>query len=480
MTRKTFRLAAVVATTAILVGACGGDDDDAASDDTAAVETAAPSDDTVAPDTTTASDETAGADTTTASEDTEAESGAGSGWTVNTDECVDPDRVNEPIEGTVTIAASAPLSGGPAAAAFAPVVAGYQAYIDYANEQGLLPGYEIVLNVGDDQYDPALTPGVINDGLDAGANLVSGVLGTPSNAAIRDVLNEECVPHLNALTGAPMFGEPVEYPWTLGSALPYNVESAIYAAAIARDFPDGATVALFTINNDVGLVYKEALEELAGEYNLELVDDQTIEATDTAPPAAQLSSIAGNAPDVIIAVPLGAQCPTFLTELANQKAANAGWEPQVYLTSACSSPLILGAAGPAADGIHSLNPTGALDVTHPDNAAVPGVAVYLETMEAAGKSDTVPTSAAGWINGETTVEILRRAAESPAGLTQASIIEAARSFDFQPGVVRDGITYKTSGEEDGYMVESAQIIEFDAETKTFIDVGDVITDFESS
>ena len=51
-------------------------------------------------------------------------------------------------------------------------------------------------------------------------------------------------------------------------------------------------------------------------------------------------------------------------------------------------------------------------------------------MEAEGLSDTVPTSAAGWTYAEVTVEILRRAAESPEGLTQASIINAARNFDY--------------------------------------------------
>ena len=47
---------------------------------------------------------------------------------------------------------------------------------------------------------------------------------------------------------------------------------------------------------------------------------------------------------------------------------------------------------------------------------------------------------AGWNVGEVTVEILRRAAESPDGLTQASIINAARNLDFHPLLVREGMT----------------------------------------
>ncbi len=343
-----------------------------------------------------------------------------------------------------------------------------------------MPDHEITVSFGDDQYDPALTPGVINGALDDGAHLISGMIGTPNNLAVRDTLNEECVPHLEAASGDPAFGEVVDYPWTMGSNLPYDTEWQIYAEDVAAEFPDGATAALFYVNNDAGLVSKEGFEEVAGDLGIEIVDDQTIEAAESAPPTAQLGSIAGNEPDVIVAFPLGAQCPVFLTELANQKAANPGWEPRVYLTNTCASPLILGAAGEAANGLYTSGAFGAVDITNPDNQTIPGVAEYLEAMEAAGLADTVPTSAAGWTYAEVTVEILRQAAESPEGLTQASIINTARNFDYQGSLIREGIPFKTNGEEDGYLVESAQIVQYDAATKFLNDVGELITSFESS
>jgi ABC-type branched-subunit amino acid transport system substrate-binding protein len=52
-------------------------------------------------------------------------------------------------------------------------------------------------------------------------------------------------------------------------------------------------------------VYRTAFEAAAEEAGIEIVDSQTIEAADSAPPSAQLNSIAGNQPDVIMAVPLG-------------------------------------------------------------------------------------------------------------------------------------------------------------------------------
>jgi ABC-type branched-subunit amino acid transport system substrate-binding protein len=481
MKRSTTRAVAAFAAVA-LVAACGGDDDDddAAEPTDAVTATSAATGDTDAPATTAGSDTTTATDETTEGSDTTAASGGGDAWTVNGEDCIDPDRINEPIEGTVKIGSSGPLSGGPAAAAFAPVIQGMQLYIDYANENDLLPGYEIEISFGDDQYDPALTPGVINGELDAGAHLVSGMIGTPNNKAVRDLLNEECVPQLLAGSGDPAWGEAAEYPWTTGGILPYDVEAKAYAEAIGRDYPEGATAAVFYISNDAGVAFKDGFTEVAGEFGIEIVDEQTIEAPETAPPAAQVSSIAGNAPDVILAFPLGAQCPTFLTELTNAKAANPDWEPQVYLTSTCASSLILGTAGPAANGILTSPNTGLVDLNNTENHSIPGVAEYLEAIEAAGLGNTVPTSATGWLFGEVTVEILNRAAESPDGLTQASIINAARNFEYSPSMVREGVVFKMSGEEDDNTVEDVQIMQYDAETMLMTDVGELITSFRSS
>ena len=157
----------------------------------------------------------------------------------------------------------------------------------------------------------------------------------------------------------------------MGANLPYDVEWKIYAQHVASEFPDGAKAALFYVNNDAGLSSKEGFEEVAGDLKIDIVDDQTIEATESAPPTAQLSSIAGHAPDVIVAFPLGAQCPVFLNELANQKAAHPGWEPRVYLTNTCASPLILGASGDNANGLYTSAAFGAVDITNPANQTIP-------------------------------------------------------------------------------------------------------------
>ena len=288
------------------------------------------------------------------------------GWTVDTSNCSDPDRANAPIEGTVRIGSAMPLSGGAAAAAFAPVAQGLQTYITYANEQGLLPGYTLEVTIGDDQYDPALTPGVVQGIIDGGVDLFAGDIGTQQNLAVRDTLNEECIPQINLLTGDPAWGyEAEEYPWTTGLLIPYDTESRGYVQSIVDNFP-GSKIGVFYVNNEFGNVYMDAFKEAADAAGLEIIAEQTVENGDEAPPQAQVAAIADAAPDVIMATPLGAQCPTFMTEMANQLAVRTDWHPAVYITNTCASPLILGIAGANADGLYTSARMGLADVANPD------------------------------------------------------------------------------------------------------------------
>ena len=462
MNRKSFRVGSLIVAGVLLVAACGGSDD---SSSTEAPSTEAPSSE--AP----SSDAPSSEAPVTEAPSTE--------WAVNTDDCVDPEAANAPITGTVKIGNVLPLSGSVAAIAFAPVKSGFEAYIKLANEQKMLGDTVIEVAFEDDQYNKDLTPGAVNKLLDAGVNLFSGIIGSPNNAAVRDTLNEECVPQLLALTGSPAWGEVEDYPWTTGALAPYSIEAKVYASLLKTQFPDGAKVALFTVNNEFGQVYLESFKEIADapDSGIEIVDEQTIEADSSTPPTAQINSIASNAPDAIVAVPLGAQCPTFLTEVANAKAANSGWEPNVFLTNTCASSLILAGAGAAADGLFTSN--NLVDVNDPAVAAKPAVADYISYMTAEGFADIVTTAGAGWNVAEVTVAILHQASESASGLTRASIMNAARNYAIVPSLARDGVTLKMSGAQDVFQAESLQVVQFDFASGTFKDVGDLITEYES-
>ena len=143
--KRARRLTAVsiVASGLLLLSACSDDGDDEASTDTTEA-----TDDTAAPD-------------DTATDDTADDGGEASAFEVDTADC--PDDATEPIEGTINIGATMPLSGGAAAAAFAPVAQGMQNYITFANENEIVPGYELVLTIEDDQFNSNLTTPAVEE-----------------------------------------------------------------------------------------------------------------------------------------------------------------------------------------------------------------------------------------------------------------------------------------------------------------------------
>lgn len=478
MNRRRTTFAAFAATAVLLVGACGGDD--SGSDATTAAPTTG-AETTTAP--TTSPSDTAGGDTTVAPDTTGAAptTAAPSDWTVPTDDCADPDAATAPIEGTIKIGSVMPLSNSPAAAAFAPVKQGLEAFIAYANENDLVPGHQLELSVQDDQYNADLTPGAVSTLIDSDVSLFTGIIGTPNNLAVRDTLNAECIPQLNNLTGATEWGDDVEgYPWTTGALIPYFVESKAYLNAIHEAYPDGAKVALFTVASDFGDQYLEAFKDGAEEAGIEIVEEQTIEPTSADPPTSQVGAIASAKPDVIMAVPLGAQCGQFTQEVEKAKAQNAGWAPDIYLTNTCASSLILALAGDSANGIYTSASGGILDVGNPDViAANPAAKVYADYMTNGGYGDYT-TASAGWVVGEVTVAILTQAAGSDAGLTRASIMDAARNFNFTPTLVRQGVSYTLNGDTDTYLVTDVQVVQYDATAKTFTDVGTLQTDLYGS
>jgi ABC-type branched-subunit amino acid transport system substrate-binding protein len=306
---------------------------------------------------------------------------------------------------------------------------------------------------------------------------LSGIIGSPNNLAVRDTLNEECIPQLANMTGLPAWGtDAEEYPWTTGQMIPYDIESRVYMQALKDQ--GVTTVGLFYVSTDFGLSYADTVKAEAADFGLEVVAEETVEPADGAPPVGQLTTIAAAAPEAIIAVPLGAGCVTFLGALAEKKAQTPGWTPLTYVTNTCASSLILRLAGANADGMYTSNQL--IDVTDPANAADPDVQAYLEFMADLGKSDLVTTATAGWTAAEVTVAIIKQAMESPEGLTRASIINAARNFNYEPTLGRPGVVYKTNGLDDGFPAESLQVLQYDADSATFTEIGDVVTAFESS
>ena len=69
--------------------------------------------------------------------------------------------------------------------------------------------------------------------------LIFSSLGTAANSAIQKYMNAKKVPQLFVATGATKWGDPKNFPWTMGLQPNYQSEGRIYAKYILENHPDG-------------------------------------------------------------------------------------------------------------------------------------------------------------------------------------------------------------------------------------------------
>jgi branched-chain amino acid transport system substrate-binding protein len=464
---RTNRLIALAASGALALAACGSDDASTGTDAPEATES------TEAPNATDAPDSTEAPDSTDAPDTTE---GAASGaeFVVDTEACDDPDAATAQVEGPLKIGTSIPLSGGPAVL-FAPFGAGQQAYTAYYNaEFGGIGDQPIELIVKDDQFTADLTKANVDELVfDDEVTMLSGIIGTPNNLAVQADLNAQCIPQLWASTGAPDWGNVEEYPWTTGLLVPYAIESRVWAEHVVAEIGEGATVGLFTVNNEFGQAYVDAFTELAAENGIEIVAEETIEVSDSGAPSGQMTNLVEADPDAILAVPVGAQCIAFMTELGNAKAANPDFAPQVYQTATCANPLFFGAvSNGGADGVYSSS--NAKYVADPVYADDEAVQTFLDAMAAYAPDINASdqTALAGWLSMELAVHVAQQAFDA-GDLSRAGIINAARNIDYTPGLLVDGLVAQMNA-EDAYFAEGTQLVQWSDASKAFAPAGDVV------
>jgi branched-chain amino acid transport system substrate-binding protein len=486
---RTKKLLAIAAAGALVFAACGSDDDSGddastpaatdAPDTTDASESTDATESTEASESTDATESTDAPDTTDAPDSTEAGEASGAVFVVDADACDDPDAATAPIEGSLKIGTSLPLSGGPAVL-FAPLALGQQAFIDYYNaENGGIDGQPIELVIKDDQYQADLTKTNVDELIfDDEVDMLSGIVGTPNNLAVRDDTNAQCIPQLAASTGAPEWGDIENYPFTSGLLVPYEIEVRVFGDYIVEQFGEGATVGLIYVNTEFGQAYVALMEAYAEENGIEIVAQETIDGADSGAPSGQMTNLVQADPDAILAIPLGAQCIAFMLELGNAQAANPDFDPAVYQTATCSDSIIFqNAQNGGADGVFT-----SLNIKDPNNpvyADDEGLQTYLDAMATyAPDANALSTIAiAGWSSMEVAVEAARQAFEA-GDLNRVGIMNAARNVDLAPILQLDGLRAIMNA-EDAYTAEGTQLVQWSDENGFLVPVGEV-SDFEGS
>ena len=134
------------------------------------------------------------------------------------------------------------------------------AYWKSVNEAGGINGRKINFITLDDGYSPPKTVECIRQLVEQDKVLCTfNTLGTPCNTAIHKYMNQKKVPQLFVATGASKWGNPKEFPWTMGYQPDYHTEAVIYAKHILANVKD-AKIGVLMQNDDYGKDYYEGIQ----------------------------------------------------------------------------------------------------------------------------------------------------------------------------------------------------------------------------
>lgn len=394
--------------------------------------------------------------------------GGGSKGAIDTTNCTS-DPAKATISGdTITLGTSLPLSG--IYSPFKEILAGSKAYLDYMNNE--LGGVEIAgkkykvdLVAKDDAYEAAKTVANVQSLLDQNVFGLFNVVGTKNNLAIRDQVNEACVPNLLAATGSPAWGNH-KYPWLLGTFLvPYPDEMRALVNYLNDNKPD-ATIAVLRANDDFGAAYSETLASLVKGTKLKVVKVAQYDP-ETPDTKSQVTTLAATKADVLVLGATLLACPDAL-----KNVAASGWKPMTYMSGTCTSKTLMTIAGPAGDKVMSVSPL--MDPANPQLVENTAMKLYKEKIAKYGESGTDATNgivAYGWTAGAALQHILEQA-KAPNRL---AVMEAARTTTMQNlGLMPDGSKFVSNIKNDWFLGENFTLVQYSTSAGYFASLSELL------
>ena len=198
----------------------------------------------------------------------------------------------------------------------------HQAYFKMLNENGGINGRKITLISLDDGYSPPKTVEQVRRLVEQDEVLaLFQTLGTAANSSIQKYMNVKKVPHLLLATGATKWGDPKNFPWTMGFNPSYAAEGAIYARYLLKTKPN-AKIAILYQNDDFGKDVLKGVKDALGTANAKMiVAEATYEVTDPTVDS-QIITLQGSGADTFIDI----TTPKFAAQ-AVRKAWDSGWKP---------------------------------------------------------------------------------------------------------------------------------------------------------
>jgi len=222
-----------------------------------------------------------------------------------------------------------PYSGN--ASAYGAIGRTIEAFFKKVNDDGGVNGRKINFITYDDGYSPPKTVEMVRKLVEEDkVLLLFNTLGTPPNTAIHKYMNQKKVPQLLVATGASKWGQPKEFPWTMGWQPDYATEGSIYAKHILSTVPD-AKIGVLMQNDDYGKDYFNGFKQGLGKDAGKIVQIATYEVTDPTVDS-QMIQLKNSGANVFFNI----TTPKFAAQ-AIKKAAEIGWKPVHYLNNVSSS-----------------------------------------------------------------------------------------------------------------------------------------------
>lgn len=355
----------------------------------------------------------------------------------------------------IKIGNTMPYSGP--ASAIGSVGRAMDAYYRKVNEEGGVNGRQIRFVTVDDGYSPPKTVEQVRKLVEQEQVLaIVSPLGTPTNAAIRDYLNQNKVPHLFVISAASMWNDPKAYPWSMSLTWgPTYFNEGFIEARYALEKNPAAKMAVLYQNDDAGKDILNGLKAgLGDKLGQALVAEASYEVADPTVDS-QIISLHGSGADTLF---IYAITPRACSQ-AIRKVYNLGWQPVRFLFSGCAAPeAVLKPAGQ--DASTGLLTMAALRSAGEASASDPEVQAYSDFMKKyypEGKIDEV-FNVYGYMAAHAVVEVLRRAGND---LTRENIMKQAASLQkLGLPMLREGITINTSA-DDYATIQEGYLLEFD-------------------
>ena len=353
---------------------------------------------------------------------------------------------------SILLGGTSPLTGP--AASYASVARGAKAYFDSINAKGGVAKRKIEYDIVDDAYNAAQTvQGVRRLVEQDKVFAVFNTLGTESNLAIRDYLNQMKVPQLFAASGATTWGrDAAKYPWTIGFQPSYAAEGFVYGRYVAQSMKKAKIAVLFQ-NDDYGKDLLAALKSGLGRSGSKVVAAEPYQVTspDVGSQIAKLKASGAN----VLAI---FATPTFAIQ-AYVYANRLGWKPKVIVNgvSGTSNIMVLASEGGKNRAVEgSITTTVLKDPTDPRWKNDAGMKLYRSLLSkyAKGANPNDVYHVYGMAVAYETASLLRRLGANP---TRAALMKAARSLnDPKNPFLLPGVVVKT-GAGDNFPVQQGQL-----------------------